>query len=200
MEAYPLQWPSGWKRTAKPRDSKFGKWNNRPTTARGRDEVIQELKRLTGDDRLKIIISTNLRVKLDGFPYSGQREPDDTGVAVYFKHNGDDMVIACDSFKTIGENLTGIARTIEALRGIDRWGCSELLHRAFTGFKALPEKIKYPWYEILGLPASATPEQIKTAYRKKAYETHPDHGGTTTLFDEVQKAYEEALSQFANEK
>lgn len=46
-------------------------------------------------------------------------------------------------------------------------------------------------YAVLNISKSATPEEIKSAYRKKASETHPDkNGGDTGAFQLVQEAYE----------
>lgn len=45
-------------------------------------------------------------------------------------------------------------------------------------------------FRVLGILANATPEEIKAAYRRRARETHPDHGGTSGDFGEVQEAYE----------
>ena len=45
-------------------------------------------------------------------------------------------------------------------------------------------------YEVLGLAPSATPDQIKTAYRKAARATHPDNGGSAELFHVIAGAYE----------
>lgn len=45
-------------------------------------------------------------------------------------------------------------------------------------------------YHVLGLPRSATPEQIKTAYRRLALRYHPDKGGDAEIFKQVSNAYQ----------
>lgn len=46
------------------------------------------------------------------------------------------------------------------------------------------------YYTILGVERSATQDEIKRAYRKLAAQHHPDKGGDTAKFQEVQAAYE----------
>ena len=47
------------------------------------------------------------------------------------------------------------------------------------------------YYRILGVDVDATPDQIRSAYRKKAKELHPDHYGEDSApFRILQEAYE----------
>ena len=45
-------------------------------------------------------------------------------------------------------------------------------------------------YETLGIPKTASADEIKKAYRKLASQHHPDRGGDTAKFQEIQAAYE----------
>lgn len=46
------------------------------------------------------------------------------------------------------------------------------------------------YYQILGVDKTATDKQIKDAYRRKAREYHPDHGGDENKFKQINEAYE----------
>ena len=45
-------------------------------------------------------------------------------------------------------------------------------------------------YATLGVPRTATPDEIKRAFRKLASQHHPDKGGNTQKFQEIQAAYD----------
>lgn len=45
-------------------------------------------------------------------------------------------------------------------------------------------------YKILGLSSTASPEEIKAAYRSLAKKHHPDQGGNEETFKEISSAYE----------
>ena len=53
------------------------------------------------------------------------------------------LVIACDAFKTVANNMAAIVGTIQAIRKIERCGTSALLERAFKGFTALPQEASH---------------------------------------------------------
>lgn len=46
------------------------------------------------------------------------------------------------------------------------------------------------YYKILGLGKSASPDEIKKAYRRLAQEHHPDKGGNQEKFKEINEAYQ----------
>lgn len=46
------------------------------------------------------------------------------------------------------------------------------------------------YYSILGVARTATPEEIKKAYRKQAMAHHPDRGGDEAKFKRITEAYE----------
>lgn len=194
-EAYPLQWPVGWHRTKHPVLSRFGNYYNKPSIYQATQKLIDEIRMLGGKD---VVISTDLKLRQDGLPYSAQKEPEDRGAAVYFKWNNEDIVIACDTFNKIGCNLWAMAKTIEAMRGIERWGCSELLNRAFTGFKALPESTNgtMSCWDLLEIGQNSGMEDIKSAYRTMAKRFHPDNPdtGDSLKFKQIKAAYDQALS------
>jgi len=45
------------------------------------------------------------------------------------------------------------------------------------------------FYDILGVKSSATPDEIKRAYRRLASQHHPDKGGDVKQFQEIEQAY-----------
>lgn len=183
--AYPLHWPPTWPRTLHPKRARFD-----TTFSIARDGLLDELRRLGARD---IIISTNLELRLDGLPKATRRQPTDVGVAAYFSLAGNPQCIPCDKWNRIEDNLQAIRLTVEALRGLERWGAKEMVNAAFRGFAALPAPHTETWWEILELTPQATEPDIRAAFRRLARLTHPDAGGDKDEFIKLQNAFEEGL-------
>jgi molecular chaperone DnaJ len=49
---------------------------------------------------------------------------------------------------------------------------------------------KRDYYDILGVSKSASPDELKKAFRRAAVEHHPDRGGDEEKFKEINEAYE----------
>lgn len=213
--AYPLVWPTGYKRRAhhertwskfsRRRQSTTGNYEVRDsiTVADGVQRVHRALKAFTrvGHDwrvnPADVVISTNLRARNDGLPASGQREPEDPGVAVYFVLDGKPTAICADRYLKVADNLAAVAATIEALRDIERHGATEA-NRAFAGFMALPEKAgARTFYDVLGIPRNQPLSQavIDARWKELAKTCHPDRpGGSHDAFTELNNARDQAMT------
>jgi hypothetical protein len=201
-QAYPLAWPAGWRRATSRTTAKFkgqtskslgeGNWqHSKPLT------IEQAMQRMRGELRRfgvsdwDVIISTNLRLRQDGFPMSGQAQPVDPGVAVYWKDGKQQRCIATDRYTKVQDNIAAIAATLEAMRAIERHGGAEILNRAFTGFNALPAP-EQP-FQVLGVGAHASREEIERAFRLLASKHHPDRGGDAGLMTRINAARDAML-------
>lgn len=158
--------------------------------------VLAELNRL-GAVSASIIISTNVELRLDGLPRSGQRKPVDPGVAVYWKRHGTSdaatmKVMAVDRYDRVEDNLAAIAATIDAMRAIERHGGAQVLERAFTGFTALAAPSSC--WDVLGIAQGSSREDIQRAFREKAAAAHPDAaGGSHDAMVRLNAARDESL-------
>jgi hypothetical protein len=188
VAAFPLCWPDGWLRTKSRKYAQF-----KQTVATASANLMSELDRMGAR---RVILSTNVPVKRDGTPYANQRPVGgDDAAAVYFERKGKPMCMACDQYFGLENNIQALAKSIEALRGLERWGSTDLLDRAFTGFAALPAPdAPKPWYAVMGLEASASRQEVEAKYRELAYALHPDNcdTGSHEAFVELQAAYRSA--------
>lgn len=193
---FPLHWPSDWKRleSCYRRDATFNRGGKDLTVFDGVQRVLSELLKL-GVTEQDVIVSTNIRTRLDGLPRSGEPIPQDTGAAVYWERSGDVGMrcMAVDRYTAVADNLAAIAATLEAMRAIERHGGAAILDRAFAGFTALPAPGD-DWWHVLAVERTATRADIDIAYRRLRSDNHPERGGTVEAFDRVEKAYRRAIA------
>lgn len=211
-KSYPLHWPDHWPRTSAG-SRKRANFNTRRdtgasyrmkrslTVAEGVERILSVLNKM-GIPEWQVIISTNIPVKGDGTPYSGRREPDDPGAAVYWRPYGSPpntpyKVLPIDQYDRVADNLASIAGTLDALRTIERWGGGRILERTTAGLDALPSSVgdanASAWWIVLGVDHNASRDDVEAAYRRARREAHPDHGGSPESFNRVQNAWKQYL-------
>lgn len=187
IEQYPLHWPTGYKRNNNPKLATF-----KTSLSKAANGIADELRMFGAKD---IIISSNLQYRSDGIPYARQTKLDDTGVSVYFTYNKQQRAVCCDKWIHVEDNMHAIELTIKAMRGMDRWGVSEIMDRMFTGFTALPENTESYW-TILGITQNnISVDELKKVYRELVKKYHPDNQvtGSHEQFVKIQNAYNKVL-------
>lgn len=191
--AYPLTWPTGKGRTLPNRRTraKFKTNGGRLTVAAGVVRVEEEVRRLGG---VYLIVSSDVVLRLDGRPRSGQPEPDDPGVCAYFQLDREPYALACDRYDRVADNLAAIAAHIAATRAITRYGVASAAE-TLRAFLALPDPVAATprqWWEVLGVPARPAWSEVEGAYRRLAVERHPDRGGSDESMAELNAARDAA--------
>lgn len=84
--------------------------------------------------------------------------------------------------------MQAVRKTIEALRGIARWGTGDMMEAAFTGFEALPAPTS--WRKTLGVESGASAEEVRAQYMRLRSEHHRNNN--IDAFHEVEGAYDQA--------
>lgn len=184
-EAYPLYWPEN-----RPRTEAWKRERSRFKTGFGAAirEVVDELGRLGARSP---VVSTNVALRRDGLPLASAKRVNDPGVAVYFTYKGKQTCFACDRWDKVEDNIWAVAKTIDAMRGIARWGTGDMLAAAFTGFAALPPPAT-EWRKVLNVTDGAGIVSAETNYREAAKRAHPDNGGSHERMAELNIAIQQA--------
>jgi hypothetical protein len=224
VNAYPLAWPAGVPRTSARRDAAFhdvigshASGNRRRTRKQVQPAyvfLIDELRRLGA---VTPVISSDLPLKPDGFPYA-EATCADPGVAVYWhmrvtRGAGPVLVpysMPCDHYTRIADNLYAVGKTIESMRAIERYGAVRTA-QVFAGFAALPPgpgeeaQPPKPWREVLGgtwpdgLERTDLLALAKARHRRAIEQEHPDAGGAgdSGRMADLNRAWDEAQAELA---
>lgn len=155
---YPLQWPDDLPRSAKREPSKFR------TTLVSAMNNVQDSLRLFGQDSgrkvTEVVISSNAVL--------GDMRPVDPGVAVWFTWDESQHCIAVDRYAKVECNLQAIHHVFEARRVELRHAGIQMVRATFRGLRAaLPAPGSEHWTVALGLPRTATIEDVQAAWREK---------------------------------
>ena len=184
-EAYPLHWPAGFPRTKQTERARF-----KLSDDRARLMLTHEVRLFGGS---YLVISTNIPVRRDGSPRPTAHVAD-TGVAVYFMRAGKPLCIPCDRWASVTDNITAIAHTIAAMRGLNRWGTGELVERTAQAFTALPAH-EADWPSVLGVARHTPWDAIKARYKELVFKMHPDAGGSEADMTRLNVAFTAARTE-----
>lgn len=181
-----IVWPSSKARTESPSRSRFGDHS----LSKCIDRLEYEMERM-GADVACVYSELPLSVR-SGQPIQGWRRSDDHGVTVVFQRGGKEYVFAVDLWDNPYDNLHAISLSIEAIRGLERWGGGLLVDQTLSGFAALPAPKS--WRDILG--NVKTLASAEANYRSLAKSAHPDTGGSMGAMTELNAAIEAAREEF----
>jgi len=184
---YPLQWLPQQPRTKSPKRARFG----RHSPSKAGDYLVDELRMMNAKN---CVISSNLRERARGGGFYANQNVEDPGIVVYFDLKGTGKAMACDLWDKPEHNLWALYLSVQAIRGLERWGGSEFLDGLFTGFKALPAPEDIILFEkdyFVDTPIDG----LKIRYKELAKELHPDLGGSSEEFAIMQKQYNKLIGK-----
>ena len=100
----------------------------------------------------------------------------DPGVCCYFDIYGNRCVIACDQFSTTGANLNQVVSYLRALANLRSIGDDAMLRKLIAGLRLsshIPD-----WCAFFGFQEIPERSRLEKAHKRRAFEAHPDRGGT----------------------
>lgn len=194
IQIWPGEKTPSWRRTRSPFKTIWTKVIN---------HLDREIRMLGGRNVVFRLEVSDRDIRQDGLLRSDAR-PREPGVVVQFTagrlKGSPTLFYRCDRFPYWQDNISAIARGLEALRMVDRYGVTPTGEQ-YAGFKALPASTQptlsvqdaakilgnfsaWAAHSIIG-SAAETKEAIRVARNR----THPDkNGGDRTMYDQVEMA------------
>lgn len=161
-----------------------------------------ELRHLKARDVELLVALRPSDFRLDGKPRANARQ-EHPGVILSFESVVGHLSYAVDTFTTWQDNVRGIAKALEALRMVDRYGVTKHgeQYRGFMAIEATAapvgfattQKAERYLYEVAGMvvdPAAPPfePDALRRVLRKAQFRSHPDQGGDEATFQRVSLA------------
>lgn len=159
-----------------------------PSRFRASASQTQKLLRaeLEAIDARNIVLQIDVEerdLRIDGGLRANAR-PKSPAVIVSFEMRQKGQIIALryamDTHPTYDENLRAIALTLQALRAVERYGVAKGGEQ-YTGWLKLESGKNEAW-------ARDVIEQYGGSVKDALIQSHPDHGGNTQAFQDVQDA------------
>lgn len=183
-------------------------WPGKPTARRKRASfrasyvdtlrlLDTELRHLGARSVVLQVALTEDQIRLDGRPRAGAT-PSHPGVVLSFESKHGPLSYPCDTYADWEDNLRAVALALEALRAVDRYGVTRQAEQ-YRGWAALPPPASPAVVTVVaacdllrrlaGVPL-VTRDTLDEAYRCAVKKVHPDVGGTSEAFQQIQQARE----------
>lgn len=105
----------------------------------------------------------------------------------FLHHSGQRITVSEDRHESPADNLRVLYLCLDAMRLNEKRGFGDVMANAYLQLQGPAGES--PW-DVLGLEPGASTESIERRYRALAKRYHPDTGGTTEEFVNLQRAYE----------
>ncbi len=161
-------------------------------------ELDRELRHLGASGVALLMALDAGDIRLDGRPRANARPAHPGVILVCQTRKVGSLRMACDKFVAWQDNVLAIARSLEALRMVDRYGCTRTGEQ-YRGWQALPP----PEVKPAASPRDQAKEILRrfiggrvdmldpaAAVREAQVLTHPDRGGEADDFKLVMQAKE----------
>jgi hypothetical protein len=195
-----VTWPGA--RTTRPARSRFAApWSSTL------DLLDRELRQLQAKNIVLQADVAESQIRLDGMLYASAR-PRTPGVILSFESKHGPLSYPCDRFDNWQDNVRAIALSLEALRSVDRYGVTRRAEQ-YRGWQQLPAPggngamtpesaagFIVKLFEMLNRPCCSQQEMLVSGtsagqhLRVAEALTHPDRGGDSAQFKQVQQARE----------
>lgn len=151
--------------------------------------LADELRHLRATNVVLLMAVTESDIRLDGKLRANAR-PSHPGVVLAFHSRLHDLDLKypCDTFTDAWDNLRAIALALQALRKVERYGVTKRGEQ-YTGWKQIGDGSGGRTKMTFGEASRFLSEQ-GGSYRAAAKRLHPDAGGDTGLFAQLQEARE----------
>lgn len=190
-----LDWPDAFPRTP-PQKRRSYPGGFQVTRSAAFQNVLDELRKWDGVTDVQLDSGAEHQKRNPNKPYA-RASFDDPGVVVYFTKDGEQMAAGCDRWDNPRDNAQDLYHYLHETRMQEQRGTvtAESEYRKLRLPSGDPDSVvaDQPPHEVLGVASDAPAAVVKGAYRELLKERHPDHGGSQTEFERLQKAKEAML-------
>jgi len=190
-----LDWPAEFERTD-PSDREEYPHGFSVTRSTAFGNVLDELATWQGVTDVQLDSGAEHTKQNPNKPYANASY-DDPGVVVRFTKDGEQLAAACDRWDNPRDNAQDLYHYLHETRMQEQRGTvtaeSEYEKLRLPSGDGEAEAAAPPAHSVLGVERDATDAEVRSAYRRRIKETHPDNGGTQEQFERVQDAKEAML-------